>query len=58
MKFVLNFIFISGGEGDSIWCVPDVLVNVLRPGEDTCLGVIREVLPVRLMSLLENRLYN
>jgi hypothetical protein len=56
MKFVLNFIFISGGEGDSIWCVPDVLVNVLRPGEDTCLGVIREVLPVCLISLLENRL--
>jgi hypothetical protein len=53
---VLNSHLYAGGEGESIWCVPDVLVNVLRPGEDICLGVIREVLPVCLISLLENRL--
>ncbi|KAJ1688274.1 hypothetical protein LUZ63_019664 [Rhynchospora breviuscula] len=35
----------GGGEGDMVWYVPDVLVNVLRPGEDSEPGVIREVLP-------------
>ncbi|XP_072952889.1 putative transcription elongation factor SPT5 homolog 1 [Typha angustifolia] len=35
---------ITGGEGDNSWYMPDILVNILRPGEDSH-GVVREVLP-------------
>ncbi|KAG1327069.1 Transcription elongation factor SPT5 [Cocos nucifera] len=33
---------IGGEEGN--WFMPDILVNILRPGEDSNVGVIREVL--------------
>ncbi|KAI7754771.1 hypothetical protein M8C21_033839, partial [Ambrosia artemisiifolia] len=33
-----------GGDHDGPWFLPDILVNVRRPGEDASLGVIREVL--------------
>ncbi|XP_072977351.1 putative transcription elongation factor SPT5 homolog 1 isoform X1 [Typha angustifolia] len=33
-----------GGEGDGNWYVPDILVNILRSGEDSHVGVVREVL--------------
>jgi hypothetical protein len=35
----------AGGEGDGTWLLPDVLVNVLRGGDDGP-GVVREVLGV------------
>jgi hypothetical protein len=35
----------AGGEGDGRWLLPDVLVNVLRAGDDGP-GVVREVLVV------------
>ncbi|XP_057973026.1 putative transcription elongation factor SPT5 homolog 1 [Malania oleifera] len=34
-----------GGDNEGPWLLPDILVNVRRSGEDTVLGVIREVLP-------------
>jgi len=33
-----------GGEGEGIWVMPDILVNVIRPGEDSRIGVVREVM--------------
>ena len=35
----------AGGEGEGNWLLPDVLVNVLRAGDDGP-GVVREVLAV------------
>jgi hypothetical protein len=35
----------AGGEGEGNWLLPDVLVNVLRAGDDGP-GVVREVLGV------------
>jgi len=35
----------AGGEGEGTWLLPDVLVNVLRRGDDGP-GVVREVLGV------------
>jgi len=35
----------AGGEGDGTWLLPDVLVNVLRGGDDGP-GVVRELLGV------------
>lgn len=35
----------AGGEGEGTWLLPDVLVNVLRGGDDGP-GVVREVLGV------------
>lgn len=37
----------AGGEGEGTWLLPDVLVNVLRGGDDGH-GVVREVLGVRV----------
>lgn len=36
---------LAGGEGEGTWLLPDVLVNVLRGGDDGP-GVVREVLGV------------
>ncbi|XP_052202471.1 putative transcription elongation factor SPT5 homolog 1 [Diospyros lotus] len=36
---------VVGGDNDGLWAVPDILVNVRRPGEDSVVGVVREVLP-------------
>lgn len=33
--------------------MPDILVNVRRAGEESVVGVIREVLPVRFMYHLK-----
>ncbi|XP_058074937.1 putative transcription elongation factor SPT5 homolog 1 [Magnolia sinica] len=35
---------VIGGEGEGNWFLPDILVNVRRSGEDTRVGVVREVL--------------
>jgi transcription elongation factor SPT5 len=37
----------AGGDGEVAWLLPDVLVNVLRGGDDGP-GVVREVLGVRV----------
>ena len=37
---------IAGADSEGPWFLPDILVNVRRPGDDTTPGVIREVLPV------------
>ena len=42
----------TGGEGDGNWVMPDILVNVIRPGEDPHIGVVREVMMVSVCSLL------
>ncbi|MCL7034964.1 hypothetical protein MKW94_004064 [Papaver nudicaule] len=34
-----------GGDGDGPWFMPDILVNVRKPGEDSITGVVRDVLP-------------
>ncbi|KAI3941677.1 hypothetical protein MKX01_018267, partial [Papaver californicum] len=34
-----------GGDGDGSWFMPDILVNVRKPGEDSIIGVVRDVLP-------------
>lgn len=39
----------SGGDGEGPWFLPDILVNVRRPGDDTSPGVIREMLPVYIL---------
>ena len=39
----------AGGEGEGNWLLPDVLVNVLRAGDDGP-GVVREVLGVCLVQ--------
>ncbi|XP_057795574.1 LOW QUALITY PROTEIN: putative transcription elongation factor SPT5 homolog 1 [Salvia miltiorrhiza] len=36
---------VVGADNEGPWFLPDILVNVRRPGEDTTPGVIREVLP-------------
>lgn len=33
-----------GGDNEGNWVFPDVLVNIIRPGEGTCTAVVREVL--------------
>lgn len=47
----------AGGEGEGTWLLPDVLVNVLRGGDDGP-GVVREVLGVcvahRMAGLLNS----
>jgi glycosyltransferase A (GT-A) superfamily protein (DUF2064 family) len=40
----------AGGEGEGNWLLPDVLVNVLRAGDDGP-GVVREVLAVCIWAL-------
>ncbi|KAJ4950709.1 hypothetical protein NE237_027541 [Protea cynaroides] len=34
-----------GGEGEGLWFLPDVLVNVRKLGEDAAIAVVHEVLP-------------
>ncbi|PSS31759.1 Transcription elongation factor like [Actinidia chinensis var. chinensis] len=36
---------VVGGNNEGLWVLPDILVNVRRAGEDTAIGVVREVLP-------------
>ncbi|KAG5544136.1 hypothetical protein RHGRI_016773 [Rhododendron griersonianum] len=36
---------VVGGDNEGLWALPDILVNVRRSGEDTVIGVVREVLP-------------
>ncbi|KAL0351574.1 UNVERIFIED_CONTAM: putative transcription elongation factor SPT51 [Sesamum calycinum] len=36
---------VVGSDNEGPWFLPDILVNVRRSGEDSSLGVIREVLP-------------
>ncbi|XP_071923789.1 putative transcription elongation factor SPT5 homolog 1 isoform X1 [Coffea arabica] len=36
---------VVGGDNEGPWLLPDILVNVRRPGEDGDIGVVREVLP-------------
>ncbi|KAL1533523.1 putative transcription elongation factor SPT5 1 [Salvia divinorum] len=36
---------VVGADNEGPWFLPDILVNVRRPGDDTTPGVIREVLP-------------
>ncbi|XP_042067264.1 putative transcription elongation factor SPT5 homolog 1 isoform X1 [Salvia splendens] len=36
---------VVGADSEGPWFLPDILVNVRRPGDDTTPGVIREVLP-------------
>lgn len=43
--------YITGGDNEGPWFLPDILVNVRRPGDDSTPGVIREVLPVSILSL-------
>lgn len=43
--------FVAGGDNEGPWLLPDILVNVRRPGEDSTLGVIREVLPVSILLI-------
>lgn len=35
---------VMGGEGDCNWVMPEILVNVVRPGEDSHIGVVREAM--------------
>ncbi|RZC71480.1 hypothetical protein C5167_034721 [Papaver somniferum] len=34
-----------GGDADGPWYMPDILVNVRKSGEDSIIGVVRDVLP-------------
>ncbi|CAK9134254.1 unnamed protein product [Ilex paraguariensis] len=36
---------VVGGDNEGPWLLPDILVNVRRSGDDTIVGVIRDVLP-------------
>lgn len=38
----------AGGDTEGPWYMPDILVNYRRSGDDPIMGVIREVLPVRV----------
>lgn len=33
-----------GGENEGLWLLPDILVNVVKSGDDTMVGVVQEVL--------------
>ncbi|KAF8377116.1 hypothetical protein HHK36_030489 [Tetracentron sinense] len=35
----------ASGDSEGPWFMPDILVNVRKPGEDPVIGVVREVLP-------------
>ncbi|OWM85073.1 hypothetical protein CDL15_Pgr027860 [Punica granatum] len=35
----------GGVDGEGPWYMPDILVNVVRPGDESATGVIRDVLP-------------
>lgn len=41
----------TGGDGEGNWVMPDILVNVMRPGEDPHTGVVREVMMVSAFLL-------
>jgi transcription elongation factor SPT5 len=34
---------VGGADSEGVWLLPDILVNVRRPNDDTAIGVIREV---------------
>ncbi|XP_068652910.1 putative transcription elongation factor SPT5 homolog 1 isoform X1 [Aristolochia californica] len=34
---------VAGGDGEGHWLLPDILVNVRRSGEDSLIGVVKEV---------------
>ncbi|KNA12168.1 hypothetical protein SOVF_128340 [Spinacia oleracea] len=34
-----------GGENEGLWLLPDILVNVIKSGDDSMVGVVQEVLP-------------
>ncbi|CAL5384561.1 unnamed protein product [Camellia sinensis] len=36
---------VVGGDNEGLWVLPDILVNVRRSGDDSAIGVVREVLP-------------
>ncbi|KAL3504343.1 hypothetical protein ACH5RR_034184 [Cinchona calisaya] len=36
---------VVGGDNEGPWLLPEILVNVRRPGEDVDVGVVRELLP-------------
>ncbi|KAI4307181.1 hypothetical protein L6164_030396 [Bauhinia variegata] len=36
---------VIGGESEGPWFIPDILVNVRRSGEESDVGIVREVLP-------------
>ncbi|CAA0831668.1 Putative transcription elongation factor SPT5 homolog 1 [Striga hermonthica] len=43
--YVLKFASFAGGDNEGPWFLPEILVNVRRAGEDSSLGVIKDVLP-------------
>ncbi|KAF5955129.1 hypothetical protein HYC85_007985 [Camellia sinensis] len=36
---------VVGGDNEGLWVLPDILVNVRRSGDDSAIGVVREVFP-------------
>lgn len=44
--YVYEYCVHAGGEGEGNWVMPDIFVNVIRPGEDAHIGVVREVMMV------------
>lgn len=45
---LIHSVFFSfvGGDNEGLWLLPDILVNVVKSGDDTMVGVVQEVLAV------------
>lgn len=41
-----SFFYFVGGDNEGLWLLPDILVNVVKSGDDTMVGVVQEVLAV------------
>lgn len=54
MKWNCEIAFFTGADNEGPWFLPDILVNVRRPGDDSALGVIRDVLPVSVLLSLQS----
>ena len=42
----------TGGENEGLWLLPDILVNVHKPGDDAMIGVVQEVMAVCSLLLV------
>lgn len=57
MMFYLQYYLVAGADNEGPWFLPDILVNIRRPGDDAVVGVIKDVLPVYSFDLNRKSLH-
>lgn len=45
-RFLILVALLAGGENEGNWYMPDIFVNIVKPGGDSHVGIVREVLMV------------